>query len=77
MAKETTVAISSRTRAFTNREAARRNGLRTTEQAVLERAYNLQRRYGNILGNMPWVPENQRRNNTRIRNAVERMLGNS
>lgn len=69
------VYISSRTRSFTNREDARRNGLRTTEQAILARAYSLQRRYGNISGNQPYVPQNEQRNNTRIRRAVDRMLG--
>jgi len=76
MAREATVAMSSRTRAFMNREEARRNGLSTAEQAVRLRAYNLQRHYGNISGNMPYVPANQQRNNTRIRRAVDRMLGN-
>lgn len=73
MAKE--VYMSSRTRSFANREEAIRNGLSTTEQAVLARAFYLQRRYGNISGNEPFVPQNEQRNNTRIRRTVDRMLG--
>lgn len=73
MAKE--IYISSRTRSFTNREEARRNGLRTKEQAVRSRAFSLQQRYGNISGNQPYVPLNEQRNNTRIRRVVDRMLG--
>lgn len=72
---EITIAMSLRTRSFINREDARRNGMSTSEQAVRLRAYELQRQYGNISGNESFVPENQRRNNTRIRNAVDRMLG--
>lgn len=72
---EVTIAISSRTRAFMNREEARLNGMSTSEQAIRLRAFNLQRQYGNISGNQPYVPENERRNNTRIRNVVNRMLG--
>ena len=73
MAKE--VYISSRTRSFTDREEARHKGLSTTEQAIRARAYSLQRRYGNISGNQPYVPANEQRNNTRIRRTVDRMLG--
>ena len=66
--------ISSRTRAYSNAEEARRNSMSTTEQAVRSRAFDLQSRYGNISGNQPYVPANEQRNNTRIRRAVERML---
>lgn len=72
---EISSAMSSRTRSFINRDEARRNGISTSEQAIRLRAFNLQRQYGNISGNQSYVPENQRRNNTRIRNAVDRMLG--
>ena len=72
---EISSAMSSRTRSFINRDEARRNEISTSEQAIRLRAFNLQRQYGNISGNQSYVPENQRRNNTRIRNAVDRMLG--
>ena len=72
MTKE--VYVSSRTRAFSNPEEARRSGYGNVENAILNRAYDLQLRYGTASTSREGATSEQRRLNARIARAAINML---